>query len=229
MWKRGHSDIRLHHHHLIDNLIQILGKKWFLWYWSRGLKHISFFKTYRHNWIEALSLVDISSVQFSRSVVSDSLRPHGLKYARPPCPLTAPETCSDSCPSSRWCHPTISSSIIPFPSCLLSFPASGSFPMSQLSHRVAKVLEFQLQHQSFHEYSGLISFRMDWLDLLVGQETLKSLLQHHSSKASILWCSVFFIVQFSHPHMTIGKTIALKRWTFVGKVMSLSLFFKYAV
>ena len=79
---------------------------------------------------------------------------------------------------------------------------------------------FQLQHQSFHKYSGLISFRMDWLVLAV-QGTLKSLLQHHSSKASILWCSAFFTVQLSHPYMTTGKTIALTRWTFVGKVMSL--------
>ena len=88
------------------------------------------------------------------------------------------------------------------------------------SHLVAKVLKFQLQHQSF-QCSGLISFRMDWLDLLAVQGTLKSLLQHHSSKASNLWHSAFFTVQLSHPYMTTGKTIALNRWTFVGKVMSL--------
>ena len=82
-------------------------------------------------------------------------------------------------------------------------------------------MEFQLQHQSFHEYSGLISFRIDWLDLLSVQGTLKSLLQHHSSKASILWHSGLFMVQLSHPYMTTGKTIALTRWTYVGKVMSL--------
>ena len=82
-------------------------------------------------------------------------------------------------------------------------------------------MEFQLQHQFFPEYSGLISFRMDWLDLPAVQETLKSLLQHHSSKASILWCSAFFIVQISHPYMIIEKIIALSRQTFVGKVMSL--------
>ena len=82
-------------------------------------------------------------------------------------------------------------------------------------------MEFQLQHQFSSEYSGLISFRMDWLDLLALQGTLKSLLQHHSSKASILWCSAFFIVQLSHPYMTTGKTIALTTWTFVGKVISL--------
>ena len=82
-------------------------------------------------------------------------------------------------------------------------------------------MEFQLQHQSFNECSGLISFRMDWLDLLAVQWTLKSLLQHHSSKASILWHSAFFIVQLSHPDMTTGKTIALTRCTFVDKVLSL--------
>ena len=82
-------------------------------------------------------------------------------------------------------------------------------------------MEFQLQHQSFSEYSGLISFRIDWLDLLAVQGTLNSLLQHHSSKASILQRSAFFMVQLSHPYMTTGKTIALTIWTFVGKVMSL--------
>ena len=86
---------------------------------------------------------------------------------------------------------------------------------------MAKVLEFQLQHQSSNEYSGLVSFRIDWLDLLSVQGTLKSLLQHHSSKASILRHSAFFTVQLSHPYMTTGKTIALTRWTFVGKAMSL--------
>ena len=86
---------------------------------------------------------------------------------------------------------------------------------------MAKVLEFQLQHQSSNQHPGLISFRLDWLDLLAVQGTLKNLLQHHSSKASILPCSGFFIVQLSHPYMTTGKTIALTRQTFVGKVMSL--------
>ena len=115
------------------------------------------------------------------------------------------------------------------PSFSLLSPSSPTFNLSKHQdlfkwvsslHQVAKVLEFQLQHPS-NECPGLISFRMDWLDLLAVQGTLKSLLQHHSSKASILWCSVFFIVQISHPYMTIGKTIALTRQTFVGKVMSL--------
>ena len=101
------------------------------------------------------------------------------------------------------------------------------FQWVNCSHEVAKVLEFQLQHQSFHEHPGLNSFRKNWLDLLAVQGTLKSLLQHHSSKASIFQHSAFFTVQLSHPYMTTGKTIALTRWTFVGKVMS--LLFKYAI
>ena len=116
------------------------------------------------------------------------------------------------------------------PSHPLSSPSSPAFNLSQNQslfqwvsclHQVAKVLEFQLQHQSFQWILGLISFSMDWLDLLAVQGTLKSLLQHHSSKASILWCSAFFIVQLSHLYTTTAKTIALTRWTLVGKVMSL--------
>ena len=99
----------------------------------------------------------------------------------------------------------------------------GLFQWVSSLYQVAKILEHQLQHQSFQWYSGLISFRMDWLDPLAVQETLKSLLQHHSSKASVLRCSAFFIVQLSHPYVINGKTTALTRWTFVGKVMSLVL------
>ena len=97
----------------------------------------------------------------------------------------------------------------------------GLFQWVNSSRKVAKVLEFQLQHQSFQWTPGLISFRTDWLDFLAVQGTLKSLLQHHSWKASIFQHSAFFTVQLSHPYMTTGKTIALTRWTFVGKVMSL--------
>ena len=112
----------------------------------------------------------------------------------------------------------------------LSSPSPPAFNLSQnqglfqwvsSSYQVAKVLEVQLQLSPSNEHSGLISFRMDWLDLLAVQGTLKSLLQHHSSKASILWCSAFFVVQLSHPYMTTEKNVALTRWTFVGKVMSL--------
>ena len=154
--------------------------------------------------------------------MSDSLWPHGLQHTRLPCPSSNPGVYSNSCPLSWWCHPTISSSVIPFSSCLQSFPASGSFSISQFfASSGQSIKSFSFSISPSKEYSGLISFRMDWLDLLAVQGTLKSLLQHHSSKASILRCSAFFIVQLSHPDMTTGKTIALTRQTFVGKVMSL--------
>ena len=131
--------------------------------------------------------------------MSDSLRPHGLQQARPPCPSPTPGDYSNSCPLSWWCHPIISSSVIPFSSHLLSFPASGSFQMSQFfASEVSKFWSFTFNISPSNEFSGLISFRMDWLDLLAVQGTLKSLLQHHSSKAPILWHSAFFIVQLSH-------------------------------
>ena len=105
----------------------------------------------------------------------------------------------------------------PLSSHIQSFPASGSLPMSQFFASGGQSIDAS----AANEYSGLISFRMDWLDLRAVQGTLKNLFQHHSSKASILQCSAFFIVQLSHPHMTPGKNIALTRWTFVGNVMSL--------
>ena len=160
----------------------------------------------------------ISSVQLLSRV--QHFATHVMQHARPPCPSLTPGVHPNSCPLSQWCHPTISSSVVPFSSCLQSFPASGSFQWVSSSHLVAKVLEFQLQHQSFQRTSGLISFRMDWLDLLAAQETLKSLLQHHSSKASILQHSAFFIVQLSHLYMTTEKNHWLDR-PFFCKVMSL--------
>ena len=160
--------------------------------------------------------------QFSRSVVSDSLQPHESQHARPPYPSPTPGVYSNSCPSSRWYHPAISSSAVPFSSCPQSLPALGSFPMSQLFASGGQSFgSFSFSISLSNEYPGLISFRMDWLDLLAVQGTLKSLLQHHSSKASIFRCSAFFTVRLTHPHMTTGKTIALTRWTFIGKVMSL--------
>ena len=114
-----------------------------------------------------------------------------------------------------------SNHLILFSSCPQSFPASGSFQMSQLFASGGQSIRVSASISPSNEHPGLISFRMDWLDLLAVQGTLKSLLQHHSSKASILRHSAFFIVQLSHPYMTIGKTIALTRWPFVGKVMSL--------
>ena len=132
-------------------------------------------------------------------------------------------TCSNSCPLSLWCYLIISSSAAPFSSCPQSFPSIRVF-----SNESAlciwwpkKVLDLQLQHPSFQSYSGLISFRIDWLDLLAVQGTLGSLLQHHNSKASILWHWAFFVVQLVHPYMATGKTVTLTLWTFVGKVKSL--------
>jgi len=160
------------------------------------------------------------SVQFSHSVMSDSLQPPGLQHARLPCPSPAPRVYSNSCPLSQWWHSTISFSVVPFSSCIQSFPASGSFQMSQFFTSGSQSI-FQLQHQSFQWTLRTDLLRMDWFDFLAVQGTLKSLLQHHSSKASILRCSAFFTVQLSHPYVTTGKTIVLTRQTFVYKVMSL--------
>ena len=127
------------------------------------------------------------------------------------------------CPLSWWCHPTISSSVAPFSSCLQSFPASGSFQMSQFfasgGQSIGVCFSFNISPSS--EHWGLISFRVDWLDLLAAQGTLRSLLQHHSPKASILWHYAFFTIQLSQLYMTTGKTIALTIRTFVGREMSL--------
>ena len=149
-------------------------------------------------------------IQFT--TVSDSLRPHESQNARPPCPSPTPRVYSNSCPSSQWHHPAISSSVVSFSSCPQSLPASGSFPMSQLftwsgpRTRVsasASVLPVNTQDWSPLGWTGWISLQSKGLS--------KSLLQHHSSKASIFRCSAFFTVQVSHPYMTTGKTIALTR------------------
>ena len=143
-------------------------------------------------------VVNTHSVQFSRSVVSNSLQPHKLQHARPPCPSPSPRVHSNSRPSSRWCHPAISSSVIPFFSCPQSLPATEFFPMSQLFAWGAQSTGVS----ALASFPRLISYRMDWLDLLALQGTLKSLLQYHSSKAAILQHSAFFIVQLSHPYIT---------------------------
>ena len=246
---------------------------------------------------------ELCFVLFTHKVLSNSLQLHRLQHARLPCPSPSSRVCSNSCPLSQWCHPTISSSVTPCSSCPQSFPASGSFQWVGSLHHTVKILELQLHYQSLlslshvqlfatpwtvarqaslfitnsrnllklmsiesvmpsshlilcrpllllpsvfpsesvlcirwpkywsfsfsispsNEYWGLISFRMDWFDLLEVQWTLKSLLQHHSSKALILCCQAFFMVQLSHLYMTTGKTVALTRWTFVGKVMFLLL------
>ena len=167
-------------------------------------------------------MCSFSDFQFSSVAQSClTLQPHGLQHTRPPCPSPTPIACSNSRSSSRWRHPTISSSVSPFSSRLQSFPATVFSSELVLHIRWPKYWSFSFSINLSNEYSGLISFRMDWLDLLAVQGTLKSLVQHHTLKAPILWCSAFFIVQLSHPYMTTGKIIALPRKTFVGKVMSL--------
>ena len=170
-----------------------------------------------------MSSLEWGSVQFSHLAVPDSLQPHGLHHDRLPCPSPTPGACSNSCPLSWWSHP--SKHLIHCRPRLLPpsiFPSIRVFSnKSVLRIRWPKYWSFSFSISPSNEYSGLIFFRMDWLDLLAVQGTLKSLLQHHSSKASILQRSAFFIVQLSHPSMTTGKTIALTRQTFVGKGMSL--------
>ena len=146
--------------------------------------------------------------------MSESLLPYGLQHARLPWP--SDKVCSNSCPLSRWCHPTILSSVLPL-SCPQSFPASGSFPVSQLFtlDEEPKYWCFSFSISPSSEYSGLISFRIDWFNLLAVQGTFRIL------KESNLRCSAFFMVQLSHPHKTIGKNIALTLWIFVSKVVSL--------
>ena len=162
------------------------------------------------------------SVQFCRSVVSDSLQPHESQHARPPCPSPTPGVHSDSHPSSTVMPPSHHILCCPF---LLLPPIPPSIRVfsneSMLCMRWPKYWSFSFSIIPSKEIPWLISFRMDWLDLLAVQGTLKSLLRYHSSKASIPQHSAFFTVQLSHPQMTTGKTIALTKWTFVGKVMAL--------
>ena len=160
-------------------------------------------------WLFSVSCIN----QFSRSVVSDSLWPHGQQHARSPCPSPTPRV-----KHVHWVSDAIQ------PSHSLSSPSPPTSNPSQPQdlfkwvsslHQVVKVLEFHLRHQSSQWIFRII--RIDWLCFLEVKGTLKNLLQHHSSKASILWRSAFFLVQISHPYKTTGKTIALTRWTFVGR------------
>ena len=162
------------------------------------------------------------SDQISSSVVSDSLWPHESQHARPPCPSPTPGVHSDSRPSSQWCHPAISSSVIPSSSCPQSLPASGSFPMSQLfawggqSTRVSALTSFlpkKSQGLSPSEWTGWISLQSKGLSRVFSHTTVQ--------KHQFFSAQLSYIVQLSHPYMTTGKTITLTRWTFVGKVMSL--------
>ena len=153
--------------------------------------------------------------------MSDSLQPHEWQHTRLPCPSPFPGVCSNSCLLSQWCHPAISSSVVPFSSCLQSSPASGSFPMSQLltsggqsigASASVSVLPMNIQGYFILRLTGLIYLL---------SEGLSNLLQHHSLKISVFQHSAFFMVKFSHLYITTEKTIALIIWTVVGKVMSL--------
>ena len=151
--------------------------------------------------------------------MSKSWQPYELEHTRLLCPPLSPGVCSNSCPFSQWSYLTISSSTTHFSFCLHSFPASESFPIRWLFALGGQNWSFSNNPSS--EYSWLISFRIDWFDILAIQGTLSSLLHHHSSKALVLWHSAFFTVHPSQPYVTTGNTIALTKWTFVGRVMSL--------
>ena len=179
---------------------------------------------WRIPWTEEPGGLQSSSVQFSRSFMSSSLRLHKLQHTRLPYPSPNSQSLLKLMsielvmPSNYLilCHPLLFVPSI--------FPSISVFSKeSVLLIRWPEYWSFSFSISPSNEYSGLISFRVDWLDFLAVQGTLKSLLQHRSSKASILWHSAFFIVQLSHPYMTTGKTTALTRWTFVSKVMSLTL------
>ena len=151
-------------------------------------------------------------------LMSDSLRCHGLQHTRPPCPSPTPRACSNSCQSSRWYHPTVLSPVIPFSSCLQSFPVSGSLPMSQFFASGGKSIGvstsasvFPMNTQDWSPLGWTV-----WISLQ--SKGLSGLFQHHSSKASIPWHSASL---WSNSHMTTGKTMTLNRWTFVSKVISL--------
>ena len=163
----------------------------------------------------------LCSVHFSRSVVPNSLQPHKSQHARPTCPSPTPGVHPNSCPLSRWCHPTISSSVVPFSSCPQSFPASGSFQMSQLFawggqstgvSTLASFLTKKFQGWSPSEWTGWISLQSKGLSRVFSNTTV----QKHQFLSTQLSAQ-----SNSHLYMTTGQTIALTRWTFVGKVMSL--------
>ena len=151
--------------------------------------------------------------QFSLSVMSNSLQPHGLQHTRLPCSSPSSGACSNSCTSIQWCHPNISSFVVPFSPCLKSILASGSFPMRVLCIRWPKYWNFSFSISPSNEYSGLI-----WSCSPRDSQESSPIPQFKSSTSLAL---SFFYVQLSHPYMTTGKTIALTTWTFVGKVISL--------
>ena len=161
--------------------------------------------------------------------MSNSLWPHGLQHTRLPCPSLSPRACSNSCT-------LISDAIqLPHPLSSTSPPAfnlsqhQGLFQWVDVCIRWPKYWSFSFSINPSNEYSVLISFRIDWLDLLAVQGTLKSLLQHHSSKESVLQCSAFLMIQLSHPYMTTGKSIALTRWTFVAMSLLLNMLSRFVI
>ena len=168
--------------------------------------------------VEKKELKKLSSVQFGRSVVSNSLWPHGLQHERPPCPSPTPEVYWNSCPLNQWCHPTLSSSVVPFSSCLQSFPASSSIQMSQFfasgGQSAGLSVSASVLPMNIQDWVPL-----GWISLL--SKGLSGVISNTSVGASVLHCSAFFTVQLSHPYKTTGKTIALTRQTFLDKVMSL--------
>ena len=173
------------------------------------------------NYLHYKFYLSFSSVKFSYSVITNSLLCHELQHAKAPCPSPTPRVYTNSCPLSQWCHPTISSSVVPFSSCPQSFPASGSFQMSQLFissgqsigvSASTSVLPMNTQDWSPLGWTGWISMKSKGLSRVFSNTTV----QKHQ-----FFGAVFFIVQLSHPYMITGKTIALTRGTFVGKVMSL--------
>jgi len=163
---------------------------------------------------------------FSCSVLSDSLWPCGLQHARPLCPSSSPKVCPSSCLLHQWCHPAISSTDALFSFCPQTFPSSVTFPMSQpflsddQNTGVSTSASVEIYSSLQRVYSGLISLQIDWSYLLAVQGTLRSPLQHHSSKASMLQRSSFSMVQLSQLHMTTGKTIALTIQTFVSRALT---------
>ena len=152
--------------------------------------------------------------------MSNCLLLHGLQHSRLPYPSPSPGVCSNLCPLSQWCHLIISFSVVPFSSCLEFFPASGSFSVSQLPSVGQSIGSFSFSISLSNEYSRLISFRIDWFDLFPVQRTLKSLLPHHSSKASFLWCSAFFMVSHIHtwllekPQLCLYGSLSAKWWLY---------------
>ena len=199
--------------HVFDILPNVLNEETMSWWYFKNQSVPQSLLVY------SKEIIKLYTVQFS-SVQSLN---HVLLFATPwiaarqaSLSITNSQSLPKPMSVKLWCHPAISSSVIHFSSCRQSLPQSGSFPMNQLCMRWPKYWSFSFNISPSNEHPGLISFRMDWLDLLAVQGTLKSLLQNHSSKASIPWCSAFFTVQHSHPYSTIGKTIALTRRTSVG-------------